>query len=305
MVCVTDIDEIGSDESTGRAISAIFDAADSDGRMLDREKVALAWAAAWRLAVKGDAAEAVDLPSEARTSDDVLSGFAGTLGAGRRRGRIFESLGKTRAGKARGSPVSDSGSNVIDDAPIQTRELKSPSDLDVARWEIIQPAIRPRKGAPSNRPVTLRAVPARESGSQPEPTSRAAPRGYTDQELETVAVDVLRRVLETAGRTGDDFRAIRRLGADVIDDIGRFFEIKSSYGSGGDSVTLTAHEAKRAQLAKSGEFFLAVITGLEKGYQTQVRIIPDPLDNLEWGEDGSLTVTGVRQAGIVIDVDIQ
>jgi hypothetical protein len=137
-----------------------------------------------------------------------------------------------------------------------------------------------------------------------EPVSRAAPRSYTDQELETVATDVLRRVLLTAGRSGDDFRALRRLGADVVDDVGRFFEIKASYGNGGDAISLTAHEAKRAQIAKPGEFFLAIVTGLEKGYQTQVRIIPDPLENLDWGEDGNLTLTGIRRSGIVVEVDL-
>lgn len=112
-------------------------------------------------------------------------------------------------------------------------------------------------------------------------------------------------MLQTAGRNSDDFRAIRRLGADVVDDVGRFFEIKASYGPGADSISLTAHEAKRAQVAKPGEFFLAIVTGLEKGYQTQVRIIPDPLEVLDWGEDGSLTLTGLRNVGIVVEVELQ
>lgn len=107
-----------------------------------------------------------------------------------------------------------------------------------------------------------------------------------------------------AGRTIDDFRAIWRLGSDVVDDIGRFFEIKASYGGGGDSVSLTAHEAKRAQVAKAGEFFLAIITGLESGYPTRARIIADPLENLDWGDDGSLTLTGIRKAGLVVEVDL-
>ena len=92
------------------------------------------------------------------------------------------------------------------------------------------------------------------------PVSRVSPRGYTDQELETMATGVLRRVLQNAGRLGDDFRAIRRLGADVVDDIGRFFEVKAGYGPGPDSVSLTAHEAKRATSRNQGEFFLAIVT---------------------------------------------
>jgi len=304
LLCLVEPDEAGSDETTGRAVAAIFDATDSDGRMLDREKIALAWAAAWRQASRGDAADTLDLPSETATNDDVLRGIAADLAEGRRRGRVFESLTKPPPTKVRGrrGPLAEPQD---EDEPVQVRELKSASDLDVVRWEIVAPPAGQTKSAVANRTVTLRAVPTKSAGApSAAPASRAAPRAYTDQEIESVATEVLRRVLQTAGRSGDDLRAIRRLGADVVDDIGRFFEIKASYGPGADSITLTAHEAKRAQVAKSGEFFLAVVTGLEKGYQTQVRIIPDPLDILEWGQDGSLTLTGLRRAGIVVDVDL-
>ena len=87
LVCLAESDEAGSDETTGRAVAATFDAADSDGRPLDREKVALAWAAAWRLAARGDAATALELPSERGISDDTLSGMAAALAGERRRGR--------------------------------------------------------------------------------------------------------------------------------------------------------------------------------------------------------------------------
>jgi hypothetical protein len=305
MVCLADPEEAGSDETTGRAISAIFDATDADGRMLDREKVALVWAAVWRLASRGDAADALDLPSEGDTTDSVLSGIAADLAQGRRRGRVFESLTRQPATGAR-SPHGTVSVEVEDDQPVRVRELKSASELDVVRWEIVTSAAGKSKASTSGGSVILRAVPTKtESNPAAEPVSRAAPRSYTDQELETVATDVLRRVLLTAGRSGDDFRALRRLGADVVDDVGRFFEIKASYGNGGDAVSLTAHEAKRAQIAKPGEFFLAIVTGLEKGYQTQVRIIPDPLENLDWGEDGNLTLTGIRRSGIVVEVDLR
>ena len=305
MLCLAAPDEAGSDETTGRAISAIFDATDSDGRALDREKVALAWGAAWRLAVRGDAAQTLDLPSEDTRDDIVLSGFAADLAHGKRRGRVFESLTKLPATSVRGHPLA-AQTDGADDQLVQVRELKSAGELDVVRWEIVPPRAPNGQRLSASNALVLRGVPAKTSTtSTSEPISRAAPRGYTDQELETVATDVLRRVLLTAGRTASDFRAIRRLGADVVDDIGQFFEIKASYGNGGDSVSLTAHEAKRAQVAKPGECFLAIVTGLEKGYQTQVRIIADPLENLDWGEDGSLTVTGIRRAGIVVDVDLQ
>ncbi len=305
MFCLASPDEAGSDETAGRAVSAIFEATDSGGRGLDREKVALAWGAAWRLAVRGEAANALDLPSEDTSGDIVLSGIAGDLAKGKRRGRVFESLTKVPAANSRGHP-SASRDDRENEQPVPVRELKGTSELDVIRWEIVSPAAERTQKPSTSHGIVLRGVPAKTSTtSGAGPTSRAAPRGYTDQDLETAALDVLRQVLLTAGRTATDFRAIRRLGADVVDDVGRFFEIKASYGIGGDSVSLTAHEAKRAQVAKRGEFFLAIVTGLEKGYQTQVRIIADPLETLDWGEDGSLTITGIKKAGLVVELDLE
>ena len=304
LVCLVNSDEAGSDETTGRALAAIFEPTDPDGGTLDREKVALIWAAAWRLAARGEGADEIDLPSEVQTTDDVLSGIAADLAQGKRRGRVFESLTKPPAVTLRHVP-GDPASTDVPGEPVRFRELKSASDLEVTHWQVVSPSGRKGTGAPANRTVTLRAVPTKTSDtSHAAPVSRSAPRGYTDPELETLATDVLRRVLRTASRKSDDFRAIRRLGADVVDDLGRYFEIKGSFGPGYDSITLTPHEAKRAQVAKRGEFFLAIVTGLEKGYETHVRIIPDPLDTLGWGEDGSLTLTGLRGAGIVVDIDL-
>jgi hypothetical protein len=301
LVCLASADETGSDESTGRAIAALFDPTDADGRTLDREKVALAWAAAWRQASRGEAVQDLDLPSDSAASDVVLSGIAADLAHGSGRRRVFESLAKQAQVRTSSRPTPGAEESV---EPVAVRELKDVADLDVTKWEIVSPSKGKAKASSPQRTIALRAIPTQASGGPTAPASRAAPRGYSPEELETAAAQVLRRVLLTAGRQSDDFRAIRRLGADVVDDLKRFFEIKASFGPGGDSVSLTAHEAKRAQTAKPGEFFLAVITGLEKGYQTHVRIIPDPLDALEWGEDGTLTLTGLRESGIVVEVDL-
>jgi hypothetical protein len=301
LVCLASADEAGSDESTGRAIAALFDPTDADGRTLDRDKVALAWAAAWRQASRGEAVQDLDLPSDSAASDVVLSGIAADLAHGNRRRRVFESLTKQSQVRTSSGPPLGTDESV---EPVPVRELKDVADLDVTKWEIVSPSKGKAKASSPQRTIALRAIPTQASGGATAPASRAAPRSYSPEELETAAAHVLRRVLLTAGRESDDFRAIRRLGADVVDDLKRFFEIKASFGPGGDSVSLTAHEAKRAQVAKPGEFFLAVVTGLEQGYETQVRIIPDPLDTLEWSEDGSLTLTGLRGSGIIVDVDL-
>jgi len=301
LVCLASEDEAGSDESAGRAIAALFEPADTDGRSLDREKVALAWAAAWRQASRGEAVQDLDLPSDSAASDIVLSGIAADLAHGSRRRRVFESLAKQAQARTSSGPTAGADESAD---PVAVRELKDVADLDVTKWEIVSPSKDKPKASSAQRTIALSAIPTQASKGVAGPASKAAPRGYSPEELENAAAEVLRRVLLTAGRESDDFRAIRRLGADVVDDLRRFFEIKASYGPGGDTVTLTAHEAKRAQVAKPGEFFLAVVTGLEKGYETQVRIIPNPLETLEWSEDGSLTLTGVRGSGLVVDVDL-
>jgi hypothetical protein len=90
-----------------------------------------------------------------------------------------------------------------------------------------------------------------------------------------------------------DYRHLRGVGADALDKLRRYFEIKATYGTVPDEVTLTGNEAERA-FREGDRFYLAVIAGLEQGYETVVRIIPNPLRNLALKPSTSVTLAGIR-----------
>jgi len=63
-----------------------------------------------------------------------------------------------------------------------------------------------------------------------------------------------------------------------------------------DTVELQITQVRRSVEQASGTWFLAVVSGLEEGFEMRVRFIADPLKNLNWVEKGSLTLTGIRTA---------
>jgi hypothetical protein len=304
LVCIANPDEAGYEETTGRAISAMFARNAPDGRSLDRDKISLIWASAWTRALKGDQAADLNLARNSESADTVLNGLAVGLADGKERRAAISRLPKQPAkinvyAADMPADLSIPATQNENQQSIILRQLKDPSEFIVGGVEIVPESITRGKSKLS-RMVTLRAISTGSTGVSNAPQSRKAPVAYTREEIETLAYQVLETVLRTAGREAEDFRHIRRIGADVVDDLGRYYEIKGSFGEMPDTIDLTAHEVKRAQMAKKGEFFLAVISGLEEGYPYRLRIIPDPLDNLEWGENGTLTLTGVRTAKSIV-----
>ncbi|MCH8815958.1 MAG: hypothetical protein IH957_12875 [Chloroflexi bacterium] len=98
-----------------------------------------------------------------------------------------------------------------------------------------------------------------------------------------------------------DFRHLRGFGADALDKLSRYFELKASIGPLPDEIRIEESQAKRA-LSEGEKFFLAVVAGLEEGYETIVKIFPDPLRTLELKEGTSLTLSGIRTKGVALYV---
>ena len=91
------------------------------------------------------------------------------------------------------------------------------------------------------------------------------------------------------------------MGADARDKLRRYFEIKATYGELPDEVTLTANEAERA-LREGNKFFLAVVAGLEEGYDTVVKIFPNPVRNLTMKPTTSVTLAGISGGAAALEV---
>ena len=108
-------------------------------------------------------------------------------------------------------------------------------------------------------------------------------------------MELLRKLFSSDQAEISDLRAQHGVGADAIDELHRFYELKVSAGAEPDQITMTGAEVKRARTTP--HFFLVVISGIE-GVDAQPRlwVIVDPLSQLQPTESGSITLSGVRSA---------
>lgn len=89
------------------------------------------------------------------------------------------------------------------------------------------------------------------------------------------------------------------LGADAVDDDGRFFELKVYLHGEPNSIQMTDSEVKRA--ASTTKFYLVIVSQLEGEHaQPRVRVIADPLKQLDVSGNGGITLTNVRHAASLV-----
>ena len=114
-------------------------------------------------------------------------------------------------------------------------------------------------------------------------------------EKENVAMELFRKVFGSDDEEIADIRAQHGVGADAVDKSKHFYELKVNAGIEPDVVAMTTAEVKRARITPG--FFLVVISGIEDAdVQPKVRIIVDPLSQLQPTTRGSITLSGVRNA---------
>jgi hypothetical protein len=302
---VASADAAGEEEAGGRAIASLF--VDETDHPVDRDKVALAWSAAWRKAGEGVMAEALRLP-EARDGGelDPLSGLEADLRTAKAWRSSENLLERRKAGRG---ARQEGGPSIADDqpssptsaqAPLAMRHLKGTDDLVIGDVTVHAGVPALPTGHRTGKPPRLSDPPPPDTERRTsEPHASTVPRAYTDEEREALAVDVLRRILETDTRTLRDLRKVAHLGADVVDNLEKYFEIKASAGDMPDVISLRYSQIERSVERPPGQWFLAVVAGLEIGYETKVRFIADPLRHLSWADNGSVTFAGVRSARAV------
>ncbi|RPK36331.1 hypothetical protein EES37_27035 [Streptomyces sp. ADI91-18] len=277
-----------------------------------RREAALAWTAACDRAEQGRTAVDLSLAEDrvrrdreaaAAERDRRLRGMQDEVD---RRGRTNASRRRTPAGASpttggRGlvPPVIEPGRfpSVPAGQPTAVfRRLVDPSTLRLAvDGGSLTP---PRSGA---GPATGTAPRRRLSGlSQPRsgsaiPQQRTSARPYTTVEQEKVALDLVRSALALDETELRDLRAQHGLGADAVDELARFYELKTYGGTEPDTIQLTPAEFRRA--VASDDFFLVVVSGLEEGTApVTVRIILEPLKHLPYRLSGNVLVSGIRGA---------
>jgi hypothetical protein len=176
--------------------------------------------------------------------------------------------------------------------------LVDPSRLRVAdpRGRLVdRPADRPAgataKGAAGRGRRRPEGLPGPAPGGAP-PHYTAAPAGYTSGTKETVGLELVRKVLASDADEMRDLRAQRGVGADAVDKLDRFYELKVYAGAEPDIIRLEDAQIGRAM---SPEFFLVVVSNVEGENATpMVRVIVNPLQQLTVTETSAVSLSGVR-----------
>ena len=278
-------------DSGGRAIATLFEG--------NPRQLAQAWRAASDRAESGSQARLIELAEQRskREQDKTESEIAG------RTTEVRERIAATQQPQDRsgGRGQIASGSWGATDNGRESQEtlaklepprvLVNPESLD-----IVDPQGRLESSEQRGPHKTGR------DGSLVEPRpADGGPRGrspvplYSDLEKEDVGLALLRKLLSSDHDEIADLRAQRGVGADAVDQMQRFYELKVSAGAEPDQVTLTGAEMKRA--SSDPNFFLVVVSGIEGvDARPKVRVIVDPLGQLPPTEGGSITLSGVRSA---------
>ncbi|MET7824666.1 hypothetical protein ABZT23_08300 [Streptomyces sp. NPDC005386] len=292
---------LGRASEMGRTVAALF----SKGR----REVAHAWAAAYDQAEKGHEAVQLSLAEEQAERDKA----AAAAEIAQRLASLQEEHTKRRAraaakGRSGMGPPAVGNHGTPASAPVSvgpalvSRQLVEPQRFRLAnngRITTGTPGATYTSGGDRAQPGATLPRPRPEPAV---PNSRSVPRSYTMVDQEAVAIDFLSQVLgaEAEPQWLRDLRAQHGLGADAVDALSRFYELKTMYGSEQDSVTLTPSEFERASSEK--EFFLVVVSGLERSAAGTpcVRLIPAPLQQLTVRASGNVSLTGITKAQTLV-----
>lgn len=275
----------------GRALATLFEG--------DRRRVAQAWRSAWDLAESGQTATHLELAEQKdkRRQDEIEmnADIENNLAAIQTRtGSKGRSAGKIRQRRQAlsGKRTTSSGTGTNDANTAKARILVDPDSL-----KVVNPYGRRIVGnSKSKNPQKRRGDGLVEPhGVSQTPRNKVALRGYSDLDRENVGFELARKVLSSDHDDIVDIRTQCGVGADAMDQLGRFYELKVYAGDEPNSITLTDSELQRAK--STPHFFLVVVSGVEGiDARPTMRIIPRPLDQLEQSVRGTMVLSGVREA---------
>ncbi|MCY3802050.1 MAG: hypothetical protein OXG46_10770 [Chloroflexi bacterium] len=269
----------------GRALATLFEG--------NARRLAHAWRAACDQAEEGIEARSVELAAQrrervrARTEQEINSRTtsfreltAATSTGNGRSAKAASSAGGARRGQE-GNP------KAIDLGP--PRVLVDTSSLAI---------VDPRGRIEQRKNKALREKGRSGKLVDPAPVSspprnRSPIRGYSNKDKEDVGMELVQRLLSSDHQEIVDLRNQRNVGADAIDSMKRFYELKVFAGPEPDQVSLTNSEWQRAK--SDHQFFLIVVSAIE-GIEARpkVRVFVDPLNQLQRTYSGPIKLSGVR-----------
>ena len=270
----------------GRAIGALFRS--------DRRRVAQAWLAACVAAEHGRRTRRIQLAEEAAEEEAAHNqqAMADRL-ADLQSQTATRHKEQTKRKPTAPSRSAGSGQPPPAKPPAPPRHLVDPSKLSVAN-----PEGRPGSG----RGARPGGSGGRKTGPLPKPDRAGKPPrsatpapGFTALDKETVGLEIVRMVLGGDDQQIVDLRAQHGVGADAIDELDRFFELKVYLNDEPDVIRLEESQIRRA--LATPDFFLVVVSGIEgTNARPKVRVIVDPVHQLRMTETSAVSFTGVRSA---------
>ena len=278
----------------GRAVAGLFDG--------ERRRVSQAWGSAWDRAVDGEAVARLELAEQKarREEEEVSAAIREHMEAlqtrtGQKRTSWAGSRGRASGASRKDGSTSGNGTtgqNVL--GVTKPRVLVDPDTLTV-----VDPRGQVVEGSPRGNRMRRRRTdgPVDPGGTNPTsgPPSRTPLRGYSDKEREDVGFELARRVLSSDDKAIVDLRRKRGVGADAIDELERFYELKVSAGAEPNEISLTSAEWQRAR--SSPHFFLVIVSGVEgEDAKPTLRVISHPLQQLEQRPSGTVKLSGVTDA---------
>lgn len=152
--------------------------------------------------------------------------------------------------------------------------------------------------ATTTRPPLLNEPPAPSTDFKAPAISE--PLEYSTADLEQRGWEILRGVLANAAEGALlDFRRRHGVGADGAIGWRKFVELKATARGAQSSVEFSAAEFERAQ-AEGVNFMLALVSGLEEGFETQVRIILDPTRAASVRPSSAVRLSGLQSAPCLV-----
>lgn len=180
--------------------------------------------------------------------------------------------------------------------------------VDPSTLEVLNPHGRPGRGAVGDsgttqhrRPSEPLPQPNRNTGA---PQGRSSAPNFTALDKESVGMALARKVLAGDEKEIADLRAQHGVGADAVDSLDRFFELKVHLGEEPDTIRLEESQIRRA--VSTPDFFLVVVSNVEGAdARPKVRIIVDPTHQLTMTQSSSVSFTGIRNAEHSLVYDLE
>jgi len=257
---------------------------------VESRRIAYAWRAAWDNAEDSRDVELLQVARarEAERSEAAAAAKADLSSFAKGVGDAHRKKASTRSDEKPPEPKDRT------DRQTPPRNLIDLYDYDVSNPEGKQDPGKQSEPSPSKTRKPLKNPDLSTPTKRPGKSGRG-PTNYTPEEKEAMGLQLVIQALASDQQDIKDIRDQRGVGADAVDGLRRYFELKVHSGPLPDEVFLTENEVRRA--LEDNQFFLALVGNVEEGRgDPEVRFIIDPLRTVRMKSSGGVRLGPLAEA---------